>query len=125
MKVRWSETYGFEILDFPINCDIGFSLINAIAKYARVLYNLITGLLRFELNLNLRTARNHGENKDFLKLVLTGELKVTVVDYLEATPFFPVPDIDITLNKMKDPSFSNLSSKRSGPETFACQCFTT
>jgi len=79
MKIRWSKRDGFQIVEFPILGDLPFNLLGAIAKFAKVLYNLICGIFKWSIKLELKTTRNDDPDKYLVKFILTGTLSVTVV----------------------------------------------
>lgn len=107
MKVRWSKDDGFNIVDFSLFGDVpGFSLLGAIAKYAKIIYNLITGILRWSVKLHLKTGENPNPNKHLLKLVLYGEFIITVLGF--DIPVLPLPEVPILLPRIDDFSFAKL-----------------
>ena len=107
MKVRWSENDGFEIIDFSLFGDVpGFSFLGAIAKFAKVIYNLVTGILSWKVKLHLKTGKNPDPQKHLVKFVLYGEFIITVIGF--SIPVLPLPEIPILLPRIDDFSFAKL-----------------
>lgn len=107
MTVRWSKDGGFDIVNFSLCGDVpGFSLLGAIAKFAKIIYNLVTGILRWGIKLHLKTGKNPNPRKHLLKLILTGELVITVIGF--DIPIIPLPEVPILLPRMDDFSFAKL-----------------
>jgi len=107
MKIRWSKDDGFEVVDFQINGDIpGFSLLAAIAKYAKIIYNIVSGILSWSVSLHVKTGKNPDPNRHLLKLILYGELVIKVIGF--EIPVLPLPEVPILLPRMDDFTFSKL-----------------
>ena len=107
MKVRWSKEDGFQIVDFSLFGDVpGFSLLGAIGKFAKIIYNIVKGILSWSIKLHLKTGRNPNPEKHLLKIVLYGELTITVIGF--TIPVFPLPEIPLLLPRVDDFSFSKL-----------------
>ena len=107
MTVRWSKDDGFNIVDFSLFGDVpGFSLLGAIAKFAKVIYNLVTGILRWSVKLHLKTEKNPNPHKHLVKLVLFGEFIITVIGF--DIPVLPLPEVPLLLPRVDDFSFAKL-----------------
>ena len=107
MKVRWSEKDGFEIIDFSLFGDVpGFSMLGAIAKFAKIIYNIVRGTLSWNVKLHLKTDKNPNPQKHLVKLVLYGEIDITVIGF--QIPVFPLPEIPLLLPRMDDFSIAKL-----------------
>lgn len=107
MKIRWSKRDGFQIVEFPILGDLPFNLLGAIAKFAKVLYNLICGIFKWSIKLELKTTRNDDPDKYLVKFILTGTLSVTVVGII-SIDVIPLPNIPLNLLRFDDFSLSKL-----------------
>jgi hypothetical protein len=107
MLVRWSQSGGFEILEFQLLGGVPFSLLKAIKVFAKVLFSLITGLFSYEIKLHLRTGKNPDRSLYMLVLILTGELAVNIAGVM-SVPFFPLPEIPLLLRKVDNLSFKTL-----------------
>ena len=106
LTVRWSKEEGFQIIEFPM-LGSPFNLIGAIAKYALVLYKLITGIFRWGITLKLRTAKNPDPDRYLVKLILGGSISVTIAGFITAE-VIPLPDIPLRIVKMKDFTLARL-----------------
>ena len=107
MTIRWSKIDGFQIIEFPILGENPFELLGAIAKFAKVLYNLISGIFRWNIKLQLKTARNDNPEKYLVKFILTGTLSVTVIGFINID-VIPLPEIPLNLLRFDDFSLSKL-----------------
>ena len=107
MTVKWSKDDGFKIVDFSLWGDVpGFSFLGAVAKFAKVIYNLIKGILSYSVKLHLKTDKNPDPKKHLVKLVFYGEFVVTVIGF--NLPIFPLPELPILLPRVDDFSFAKL-----------------
>ena len=107
MKVRWSKEDGFQIIDFSLFGDVpGFSMLGAIAKFAKIIYNIVRGILSWSVKLHLKTDKNPNPQKHLVKLVLYGEIVITVIGL--QIPVFPLPEIPILLPRMDNFSITKL-----------------
>lgn len=107
MTVRWSKDDGFNIIDFELFGDVpGFSLLGAIAKFAKIIYNIVSGILRWSVKLHLKTGKNPNTKKHLVNLVLFGEFIITVIGF--DIPVLPLPEVPILLPRMDDFSFAKL-----------------
>ena len=106
LTVRWSKEEGFQIIEFPM-LGSPFNLIGAIAKYALVLYKLITGIFSWGITLKLRTAKNPDPNRYLVKLILGGSITVTIGGFITAE-VIPLPDIPLRIVKMKNFTLARL-----------------
>ena len=100
VTVQWSQERGFQIIEFPM-LGSPFNLLGAIAKYAIVLYRLITGIFSWGITLKLRTDKNPDPNRYLVKLVLGGSISVTIAGFI-TVEMIPLPDIPLKIVKMKD-----------------------
>ena len=107
MTIRWSKRDGFQIIEFPILGENPFQLLGAIAKFAKVLYNLVSGIFRWNIKLQLKTARNDHPEKYLVKFLLTGTLSVTVIGFINID-VIPLPEIPLNLLRCDDFSLSKL-----------------
>ena len=107
MKVRWSKEDGFQIIDFLLFGDVpGFSLLGAIAKFTKIIYNIVRGTLSWSVKLRIKTDKNPNPQKHLVKLVLCGEIVINVIG-LEMK-VFPLPKVPILLPRMDDFSIAKL-----------------
>ena len=107
IKVRWSLIDGFDILDFSLDGDIpGFSMLGAIAKYAKIIYNIVRGILSWSVKLRVKTGTNPDPSRHLVKLILYGEFVITVIGF--SIPVIPLPEIPILLPRLDDFSFAKL-----------------
>ena len=106
ITVRWSQERGFQIIEFPM-LGSPFDLLGAIAKYAIVLYRLITGIFSWGITLKLRTDKNPNPDRYLVKLVLGGSISVTIAGFITAE-VIPLPDIPLKIVKMKDFTLAKL-----------------
>lgn len=107
MTVRWSKNSGFEIVDFSLFGDVpGFSILRGIAKFAKVIYDIVAGILKWDIKLHLKTGSNPDPQKYLVKLILYGEVRIRVIGF--TIPVFPLPEVPILLPKVDDFSFSKL-----------------
>ena len=107
MTIRWSKRDGLQIVKFPILGKNPFELLGAIAKFAKVLYNLVYGNLRWNIKLQLKTASNDNPDKYLAKFILTGTLSVTVIGFINID-VIPLPEIPLNLLQCDDFSLSKL-----------------
>lgn len=107
IKVRWSREDGFEIVDFSIDGGSEFKLLSALREAARILYKLVSGLISWNMKLNLRTGRNPDPDKYLVQLILSGSLGVKILGYFDID-FIPLPEIPINLLRVKNFSFAEL-----------------
>ena len=106
VKVRWSPDNGFDILDFSFDFKIpGFSVLGVVAKFAKVIYNMIKGLLSCSAKFNIKTAKNPNPNMYQVKLIFSAEFVVTVFGFK-----IPIrlPKIPFLLPRIKNFSFERL-----------------
>jgi hypothetical protein len=111
MTVRWSEARGLRFEDFSlaIGGDIpNFSLLGAIERYARVIYDVISGIFQCKTYLYLKTGRNPDRSKHLVKLHLYGKFKITIIGY-DNVPPLELPEVDINLPREADFSYVKLS----------------
>ena len=106
LTVRWSKEKGFQIIEFPM-LGSPFDLLGAIAKYALVLYKLITGIFSWGITLKLRTDKNPDPNRYLVKLVLGGSISVTIAGFI-TVEVIPLPDIPLRIVKMKNFTLARL-----------------
>jgi hypothetical protein len=110
LRVRWSKSAGFEIVkfEFPLLGSL-FNLLGAIAKFAHVLYQLISGAgwFSWEINLNLTTGTNPDPDRYLVKLILQGTVTISICGLISCK-IIPLPDIPLRIVKCKDFSLSKL-----------------
>ena len=106
VTVRWSKENGFQIIEFPMPGS-PFDLLGAIAKYALVLYKLISGIFSWGITLELRTGKNPDPNKYLVKLILGGTINVTIAGFITAK-IIPLPDIPLRILKMTNFTLAKL-----------------
>ena len=106
LTVRWSEKEGFQIIEFPM-LGSPFDLLGAIAKYAIMLYKLISGIFKWGIELKLRTGKNPDPDRYLVKLILGGSITVTIAGFITAE-VIPLPEIPLRIVKMKDFTLSKL-----------------
>ena len=106
ITVRWSKEKGFEIIEFPLS-STPFNLLQAIAQFAKVLYNLITGIVRWGIKLELRTDTNPDPSKYLAKLIIGGSITITLFGFIE-NKLIPLPEIPLRIVKMNNFSLSRL-----------------
>ena len=105
LTVQWSKNDGFEIVHFPILDDIpGFDFLGAVAK---VLYNLISGIVKWGVQLHVTTDRNPDPSKYLVKLVVKGDISVTILGFITCK-LIPLPDIPLRIPKVDNFSFGRL-----------------
>lgn len=106
MEVQWSEKDGFQITDFSLFGAVPeFPMLEAIAKFARVIYNIIRGTLSWTVKLHLKTGKNPDPQNYLVKFLLHGEFILTVMGFDISVPLLEVP---ILLPKIDDFSFKKL-----------------
>ena len=106
--VQWSKEKGFKIVHFPILDDfLGFNLLGAIGRFARVLYNLVGGLLKWGFKLSVTTGENPDPSRYLLKLILQGSISVTVLGFIHCD-LIPLPDIPLRIPKVDNFSIGKL-----------------
>ena len=115
LTVRWSKEEGFQIKEFIIpKLHIAFNLLGAIAKYALVLYKLITGVFSWGIEFKLRTDKNPDPDRYLVKLVFGGNITVSIAGFF-TNKVIPLPDIPLRILKKNDFTLSKL------PE-YICEC---
>ena len=107
LKVSWSEAEGFQIVDFSVNGGTQFNLLRALQTFAKVIYNLVTGILRWNMKFNIRTVKNNNPSKYLVKFILSGSIGITVLGYLDID-CIPLPEIPLNILRCEDFSFSKL-----------------
>ena len=108
ITVRWSKKEGLQIIKFIIpKLHIAFNLLGAIAKFAKVLYKLVTGIISWGIQFSLRTDKNPNPDRYLVKLVLSGNITVSVAGFF-TNKLIPLPEIPIRIIKMKDFTLSKL-----------------
>lgn len=107
MKVEWTESGGFKIVEFNLFGDVGFSLLSVIGKIAKTVVAILSGGLSYDWQLRLRTDKNPDPRKHLVHIVLYGEISITVLGFISCK-IFPLPEMHILLPKVEDFSVSKL-----------------
>ena len=101
VTVYWSRYSGFQIKKFIIpNLHIGFNLLRAIKACNFVLYKLITGIFSWGIQFHLRTDKNPDPERYIVKLILGGDITVSVAGYF-TNKLIPLPEIPLRIAKKK------------------------